>query len=293
MAKSIRIPWLVDLKKVSDKAEVRASVTDAKLDRRFEQVGPLINRFLMRRVTGALTVNGKLLPAVAPRGDTVRQSSQAALRMRLDPALGPLWDDTTIALLAACIRGDKSTSEIGPAAQQAVGRLFNMSYVGNVETWAAARDLDDAIHSKNPLRTLSLKLTGKLDRSRKLLSDRVNGDRAGVHATGIAVHNLVRGLEHMRELWRREPRPSADEAVRQCLYAPETVLRQATAAGSTALGEVRPGTLVLYELDTIRERTPDAETVFMADTWAECPAVAFVPALLRAVWERANAEKKS
>ena len=50
-------------------------------------------------------------------------------------------------------------------------------------------------------------------------------------------------------------------------------------------GEVRPGTLVLLELDKAREASPTAETVFMAGTWAECPAGAFVAALLRAVWE--------
>jgi hypothetical protein len=29
----------------------------------------------------------------------------------------------------------------------------------------------------------------------------------------------------------------------------------------------------------------------MAGTWAECPAIAFVPALLRAVWDGAHAAK--
>ena len=43
---------------------------------------------------------------------------------------------------------------------------------------------------------------------------------------------------------------------------------------------------VQAKLDTIRAHAPGADAVFMAGTWAECPAVAFVPALLRVVWER-------
>jgi hypothetical protein len=139
-----------------------------------------------------------------------------------------------------------------------------------------------------------LKITGRLRRSRRLLADRVNGNLAGVHGTGIAVHNMVHGLRTMRELFMRGERPSSEEIVKLCLFAPPTVLRQATAPGGSVAGEMRKGTLMLFELDTIRETSPDAETVFMAGTWAECPALLFVPALYRAVWDGAIvAEKRS
>ena len=163
---------------------------------------------------------------------------------------------------------------------------------GDAESFQAAKDLDDAVRTFNPIRLFKLKLLGQLRRSRRLLTERVNGDLAGVHGTGIAVHNIVHGVEHMRELWRAQPRPSADDAVRACLFAPQRVLRQATAKGGTLAGEVRPGTLVLLELEKAREASPGAETVFMAGTWAECPAGAFVAALLRAVWEGALAAEK-
>jgi hypothetical protein len=291
MARSMHIPGLVDIKKVDDKAEIAKLSLDQRLDRRFEPEGPLVNRFLMRRIRGALRVNGKPLPAVAPRHDAARVASQAALRQRLDPAGGsPLWDEATVAGLVAAVRGEEGAPEIGPSAQQAVGRLFAPDYVGDRASFKAARDLDDAVRTRNPLRALQLHITGRLRRSRKLLSRRVNGDLAGVHATGIAVHNLVRGFTTMRELWRKGSlRPSADEAVGRCLFAPQTVVRQATGRGGTLAGDVRPGTLVLYELDAIRAHAPGADAVFMAGTWAECPAVAFVPALLRVVWERAVA----
>jgi hypothetical protein len=291
MARSIHIPGLVDIKKVDDKAEVHTLSLDARLDRRFESRGPLVNRFLMRRIRGALRVDGKPLPAVAPRHDAERAADQAALRHRLDPANGkPLWDEATVAALVAAVRGEAGAPEIGPSAQQAVGRLFAFDYIGDRASFKAARDLDDAVRTRNPLRAIQLYITGRLRRSRKLLSRRVNGDLAGVHATGIAVHNLVRGFEAMRDLWRKgHPRPTSDEAVGRCLFAPQTVVRQATVRGGTLVGNVRPGTLVLYQLDAIRAHTPGADAVFMAGTWAECPAVAFVPALLRVVWERAVA----
>jgi len=145
------------------------------------------------------------------------------------------------------------------------------------------------VRTPNPFRWLMLHLSGRLARSRRLLARRVAGDLAAVHGTGVAVHNMVRGFETMRELWRAQPRPAVDEVLRASLFAPKTVLRQATAPGGTVVGEVRPGTLVLVELDKLRERSPDAEAVFMAGTWAECPAAAFVAALMRATWDGAIA----
>jgi hypothetical protein len=290
--RSIRIPFLVDLKRLGSEPDIRAMVGDQRVDRDFVSRGPLLNRLLVGRVNGALRVDDKPLPSVAPRGDAERARSQAALHQRLDPAKGPLWDDETLARLVAAVRGKAGVDTIGPAAQQAVGRLFNKTYVGDAASFQAARDLDDAVRTVNPIRLFKLKLLGQLRRSRRLLTERVNGDLAGVHGTGIAVHNIVQGLEKMRELWRKEPRPAADDAVRACLFAPQRVLRQATAKGGTLAGEVRPGTLVLLELEKAREVSPTAATVFLAGTWAECPAGAFVAALLRAVWDAAEKEER-
>ena len=291
--RSIRIPFLIDLKRIDDKPDIRAAALDQRLDRDFGSRGPLINRLLTGRIKGALRVDGKPLPSVAPRGDAQRARNQSALHQRLDPAKGPLWDPQTLARLISGVRGKTDVGTLGPAAQQAVGRLFNKDYIGDEVSFAAARDLDDAVHSFNPIRLFKLHLMGQLRRSRRRLAERVNGDLAGVHGTSVAVHNIVRGLEHMRELWRKSPRLSTDQAVRACLFAPNSVLRQATAKGGTALGDVRAGTLVLIELEKARNASPDAETVFMAGTWAECPAGAFVAALLRATWEGAIAAEAS
>lgn len=289
--RSIRIPFLIDLKRVESEPDIRAMVGNQRLDRDFVSRGPLVNRILTGRVNGALRVDGKPLPSVAPRGDAERMRSQASLHARLDPAKGPLWDDETLRRLVAAVRGTAGVETIGPAAQQAVGRLFDKAYVGDAESFQAAKDLDDAVRTANPVRLFKLKLLGQLRRSRRLLTERVNGDLAGVHGTGIAVHNIVHGLEHMRELWRAQPRPATDDAVRACLFAPQRVLRQATARGGTPAGDVRPGTIVLLELEKAGKVSPGAETVFLAGTWAECPAGAFVAALLRAVWKSALASE--
>jgi hypothetical protein len=295
MGRTLRIPGLIDLIRVDARADIRGLANDPRLDRRFELRGPLINRMLVRRIRNVLRLDGVPLPSVAPRQDAQRARAQDDLQRRLDPERQtPLWDEETIAGLAGAVRGTAGAPELGPATQQAVGRLFVPDYRGSRESFAAASVLDAAVHTRNPLRAIFLELSGRLRRSRQLLADLVGGDRAGVHATGIAVHNRVRGFERMRELWgerRWRSGSSTDAIVAQCLFAPPSVLRQATMPGATVAGAVRPGTLVVLELEAAHERMPGQDIQFMAGNWAQCPAAAFVPALLRAVWERAVADE--
>jgi hypothetical protein len=293
MVRSLRIPGLVDLIRADTRSDIRGLANDARLDRKFDLRGPLINRILMLRIRNVLGIAGTPLPSVAPREDAQRMRAQDSLRRRLDPAAGkPLWDEETIAGLVGAVRGTPGAAPLAEATQQAVGRLFAADYKASPESWTAARVLDAAVHTRNPLRSIFLHLSGRLQRSRRLLADLVHGDLAGVHATGIAVHNLVRGFERMRELWR-EPRwhspCSTDAVVEQCLFAPPSVLRQAAMPGATVCGAVRAGTLVVLELEAARERTPGRDLELMVGNWAQCPAAAFVPALLQAVWKRAIA----
>ncbi len=70
------------------------------------------------------------------------------------------------------------------------------------------------------------------------------------------------------------------------LAAPKQILRTVEAELSTPLSakELKPGTLVMMQLDKAMPRAPDAEMIFMRDHWNGCPAQAFVTALLQAVW---------
>ena len=293
MGRPFRIPGLIDLIQADARSDIRSLANDARLDRKFDPCGPLINRVLVLRIRNVLRIAGMPLPSVAPRDDAERKAAQDKLRQRLDPAAGkPLWDEETIAGLAAAVHDMPGAPAIGPTTQQAVGRLFVADYRASSESWIAAAVLDAAVHMRNPLRSILLHLSGRLQRSRRLLADLVHRDLAGVHATGIAVHNLVRGFERMRELCK-EPRwrspSSADAVIEQCLFAPPSVLRQAVMPGATVAGAVRAGTLVILGLEAARERTPGRDVEFMAGNWAQCPAAAFVPALLGAVWKRAIA----
>jgi hypothetical protein len=293
MGRSLRIPGLIDLVQADARPDIRGLADDARLDRKFELRGPLINRLLVLRIRSVLRLAGAPLPSVTPRDDARRMRAQEELHRRLHPAAGkPLWDEETIAALVGAVRGEPGAPPLAQAAQQAVGRLFVADYKASPQSWAAAGVLDAAVHTRNPFHAIFLHLSGRLRRSRRLLADLVHDDLAGVHGTGIAVHNLVRGFERMRELWT-EPRwrsPAVvDAVVEQCVFAPPSVLRQAAMPGATVCGAVRAGTLVVLELGAARERAAGRDVEFMVGNWAQCPAAAFVPALLQAVWKRAIA----
>jgi hypothetical protein len=139
----------------------------------------------------------------------------------------------------------------------------------------------------NPLAALRLKITGELTRAQNLLAEKVHNDRSGVHATGIAIHNLVRGFAEMRNILAAPDWPPNDVVVARCLKAPESVLREATEGTPSSKDGVRAGTLMVFDLKSAQQRDAGPEVVFMAGSWSQCPAAAWVPALIRTVWERA------
>ena len=287
--RTLHVPWIIDLIRVDDDREIRALGEDRLLDRKFEARGPLLNRILVRRIRTLLSLDGLPLPATASRDDVRRKGGQAALQKRLDAAAGKLtFDGESVASLAAAVRGTGNSVSMGQAVQQVVGSLFAEDYRATEASWAAALFLDKVVHASNPINLLIWKLTGRVQRAKQLLADLVHKDRAGVHATGFAVHNLVRSFELMRGIWARGDSGLSTEAViARCLVAPPAVLRQATRTGTTASGGIRAGTLIALELEAARSRNPGAEIVFMSGTWSKCPASGWVPALLRVVWETA------
>jgi hypothetical protein len=289
MGRLLRIPYLVDLIRTDVPAEIRAYGADKRLDRDFMMRGPLLNRLLTRKLRTVLTLHGLPLPAVAPQSDPDRVRSHGELCARLAVPSGG-FDDQTIAGLARAVRGYGDAPVLEHAVQQAVGRLFVDNYRADEQSYAAAVFLDHAVHSMNPLAGILWRITGKLTQAQDLLAQKVHGDRAGVHATGIAVHNLVRGFVEMRRLLAppNSPDPAAsDRLVARCLKAPAGVLREVVPDCPSLGDPVRSGTLVVLDLAAAQEREPNPDIVFMKGTWAECPAAGWVPALLRAVWDRA------
>jgi len=65
-------------------------------------------------------------------------------------------------------------------------------------------------------------------------------------------------------------------------------VRQPTTGGDSIAGDFSDSTLVLLQLNAANARAPSPEMAFMTGTWARCPAHAWVPALLTAVWRAAQ-----
>ena len=288
----LHIPALVDLLPVKDPAQIAQIADDARLDRDYAPGGPLLNRIILSRIRKDLVWHGAPVPPVAPRGLVRPLQAQAELEARLNEVAAALAnDDSALKGLAAYVRGDGPASDAGPLAQQAVGRLFDPGYQADDASWQAALTLDAAPRSFNPFQIVWWALTGAVPKARELLADKVGGDPSGIHGTGVAVHNIVAGLQQMRKLWTDAPSrrrlPSAGAAA-QCLVAPQQVIRQPRKAGLCIAGAFEPTTLVMLQLNAAHTQRPTAELAFMTQSWARCPAHAWVMALLAGTWRVAQ-----
>ena len=96
MGRVLHIPFLVDLIRTDDPAQIRAFAQDPRLDRGFRVTGPLLNRILTRKVRDVLALDGVPLPSVASRGDSERARAQAELQAQLDAAAPGAFDDQSI-----------------------------------------------------------------------------------------------------------------------------------------------------------------------------------------------------
>lgn len=294
MIHHIMIPFLLDLYNIRDSAEVQALIGDSKIDRKFLANGPLINRYLVRRVISTLSIDGYRFPTIAPRDDPQRIKIQAKLRDQLEQPIDTQIDNDTLDRLASAVRGERGESEIALLTQQAIGQLFDRAYKADIASWNAARALDNATRQKNPIISLFNWISGRITRARQILLRKVGRSLAGVHATGIAIHNLVRGFKQMRKLYadhRSRDILSTETVVSKCIFVPTIILRQASSAGKLGEHDFQPGTLFLLHLAGAYADAPGANIAFNANTWARCPAANFVPQLLGTVWKRAKGSK--
>jgi len=288
-----RIPGLVDIVTSDDAIEIEAFAQDPNLDRAFEDRSILTNGQILQRVLGILQVDGKPLPTVAAKCAPGRAEAQGALRNRLND-LAPSYASGPDELesLAAFVRGVGPDDSCGIPVQQVVGRLFAPDFQATKASWNAALLLDRAVHSLNPALNVWLDLTDQIDQAKHLLSDMVRGDMAAVHAIGFALHNIVSGVNLMRQLYSDPASRAAlspETAGSRCLFAPVNILRQPTAPDSSTTGDLETGTLLILSLQAANANAPDAKLAFLRDTWSRCPAEQWVPALLQGIWRRACA----
>jgi hypothetical protein len=287
----IRIPGLVDIVQSDAAAEIMSMARDQNLDRAYSDHSIPANARVLQRVHDALQIDGKPFPTVAPRCAAGRAETQDALWKRL-AALAPAYSAGPASLepLAAFVRGAGEPDACGPLVQQAVGTLFAADFNATPESWNAALVLDKAPRTLNPVLLAAWAATGEVDKAKRLLAGMVGGDLAAVHAIGIAVHNIVKGVNLMRQLYC-EPSSRAgltpDSAASSCIFAPEKILRQPIAPENSTSGELETGTLIILQLQAAHSKAPDADLAFLRGTWSQCPAEGWVPALFEGIWRRA------
>jgi hypothetical protein len=192
--------------------------------------------------------------------------------------------------LAAFVRGVGPDEACGPLVQQVVGRVFDSNFKATAASWDAALVLDKAPRTMNPILLLWWAITGRVDRARLLLAEMAGGNLAGMHAIGVALHNIVEGVNLMRQLYSdpvERAGLSGESASGRCLFAPATVLRQPTVSESSTQGQLETGTLVILNLQSANTKLPSANVTFLKQSWSRCPAEQWVPALLEGIWSRA------
>lgn len=289
--KRIRIPWLVDIVLSKDATEIESLAQNPKLDRAYANRSIFVNGLILRRVHNILQFDGKPFPTVSPRDAEGRATAQETLWMRLN-ALAPAFASgpEELASLAAFVQGQGPDEACGPLVQQVVGRLFDSNFNATAASWDAALVLDKAPRTMNPILLLWWALTGRVDRARLLLAEMVGGDLAGIHAIGVALHNIVNGVNLMRQLYSDPVERSAlsgKSVSSRCLFAPATVLRQPIELESSATGDLETGALVILSLQAANATSPSGDVAFLRQSWSRCPAEQWVPALLDGIWSRA------
>ena len=289
--KRIHVPGVVDVVTSDDRSEIEALAANPKLDRAYADRSIPANAAILGQLLDVLQIGGKRFPTVSPRDDSARAEAQDALWNRLNSiaatyAAGP----DSLEDLASFVRGNGPDDAAGMLVQQLVGALFAPGFKATPESWDAALVLAQAPGNLNPLQTVVWAVNHKVDSAKVLLAGLVGGDLAAVHAIGIALHHIVSGVNLMRQLYADPANRTAlspDAASARCLFAPDSVLRQATAPDDSGNYQFDTGTLVQLKLQDASAKAPDADLAFLRNTWSRCPAEQWVPALLAGIWLRA------
>ena len=293
--KRTRIPGFIDVIQVDDPQEIIELNHDARIDRRFNLRWPILNWLIVKRALNVLSFAGNRFPTTIERDSASRASAQAKLGAALDArAAAVRQGPEELQELAAWLIGSVPETQVGIAVQQVVGRLFSPTFAATQESWDAAKILVTAPRSPNVLRTVWWIVSGKLHRAKRLLAGMVDGNLAAVNGIGIAAHNIVNSLQQMKRLYsdlstRRALSP--EEAVRESLAAPVSLLRQATSHGEISGCPFSRNSLFVLAIGRASKAPGGQSLVFMDESWSGCPASQWVPAMLEGVWKRATSSR--
>jgi hypothetical protein len=215
MSKRTRISGLIDIVKITEPELITELATLPALDRAFEPIGPWFNRVIIKRLLGNFGFPKGLAPTMLGRADPVRQQIQSDLYTRLSRAdlAEQDWHKAGITALASYVRGTLDHDGMGEEVQRMVGMLFKPDYPASADTWLAAQEFDGAARASSPLAWLSDAITGTGTKAKAVLSTAVDGDPAGIHATGIAP---IPTLTNARRLTRQGLLPCPSLPRRPC-----------------------------------------------------------------------------
>jgi hypothetical protein len=283
-------PGISDVVVVTDPGEIRTVSNEARFDRDFAGHAPIRNMLRVRKMLRIFSVNGRLFPTMLPRTDPIRAAAQDELWLRLNAKAEEVRRvPAELEPLAEWVRGSGTAKDIGLLVQQSVGRLFVETFTATDESWAAACLVLEAASSSSFLKMLGWRISGKLEKAKALLASMVNGDLAAVNGIGVALHHIVDGLHKMRQLAADPTLRSSittDAAVDECLFAPDTVVRQAKTDGEVSGCPFKRGSLFILGLGSASKGAANRDLVFLSQRWSRCPAEKWVPALLQGVWTR-------
>jgi len=289
MARRLRIPGLVDVLWVSDPGEIAELAQEPAVDRPATGGRHLLNRRIASRIDPGLRFEGELLPVFRPQG--ARSPAEDRARMEERGRAHRSRRAPLVRELARHVAGHAISREPGVVAQELLGTLFDPDYRSDARLYADARRVQGWLG----LRGLLGLGRRRLERSKRRLLDAAGGRLDAIHATAIAVHGLVEGLERMRALVaddRARTRLDAAAAAARSVAAPSVLLRSTRAPIRPGFRR-RPlpaGTLVVLRLRRALRRHPRALSPFAAGGWNECPAVTLAPELLAEVWETRRRE---
>lgn len=309
MAVRLRIPWLLDVALVSDSSEMAWLDREDAVRRQISGAGGWLNRIVARRVSKLLAVSGsQLLPVFVPKGDTVRQAAQQRLENELAARLArpEPFDRHAVATLGRYVAGEDLDTPVGLTVQQIVGRLFDETYTATRQSYNDAKVVASAL-SLCPITALRFfwwRLTGQFVKSRTRLWQLAGGDAQAIHATTIAMHNIVDSLARMRRAMRRDGTWQAPpgEAAARGLVTPPALLREMTDTLSSPARDCPvtprrhrfgPRTLVVFRLNRMHRDTGSNDLALSRRAWSQCPAHALVPRLLEDAWTAAVRERSA
>lgn len=291
----IRIPGIVNIFKVSQPEEIKLLAQDPRIDRKFDTHTCPANWVLLKRSLAVLSFEGRRFPTMTPRDVVQRQTNQENLRSALNQRIAAISaGPQELEALANWVRGAGAEPQIGILTQQLLGGLFSPAFEASEDSWTAAKVLVAAPRSWK-LPVFWWLLSGKVKRAKRLLAGMVSGNLSAVNAVGIAVHNVVKGMRHMRVLYADAAIRSSllpAEVARQCLFAPVSLYRQATEAGRIDGCPFQKNSLFVLEIGEASRQSAGLPLVFMDGTWSTCPAAQWVPAMFEGVWRRATSAQR-